>query len=161
MKPAKRADGQSMVEFALIVPLLLMLIFGVIELGIMFSVYVGLTNSAREAAREGAIYLYTGTSLTWNTGNINSNNAIVDTERLKALSQVITSTMNPLVDPVAALTRTVTYTPSTSLAEYRAGDTINVQLEHDHPLFFGLFGTNRKITIKATSAMKIEPGAGK
>ncbi len=48
--------GQSLVEFALIAPLLVALIVGIIELGILFSVYVGLTNSAREGARAGAIY---------------------------------------------------------------------------------------------------------
>ena len=47
-----------MVEFALALPVLLLLIFGLIEFGMLFSVYVGLTNSAREAARAGSIYQY-------------------------------------------------------------------------------------------------------
>ena len=40
---------------------------------------------------------------------------------------------------------------------YRSGDMIDVQLSHDHPLFFGLFGS-QKIALKATSEMRIEPG---
>src|SRR5215217_2810999 len=153
----QRTRGQSMVEFALILPLLIAFVFGIIELGILLSVYVGMTNSAREAARAGAVYQYGGVPFSANTSaNINT----VDSVRLTYLSQVITSTINPLVDPTTALTSTVTYTPTIPMTPYRGGDTINVQLEHDHPLFFGLFG-KQKITIRASSAMRIEPGATK
>jgi hypothetical protein len=153
----QRTQAQSMVEFALILPLLIAFVFGIIQLGILFSVYVGMTNSAREAARAGSIYQYGGVPFTAYTP---ANIQTVDDERLTYLSQVITSTINPLIDPTTGLTSTVTYTPTTPLTPYRAGDTINVQLEHDHPLFFGLFG-KQKITIRASSAMRIEPGATK
>ena len=144
-----------MVEFALILPLLIAFVFGIIELGIFFSVYVGMTNSAREAARAGSVYQYEGTPFTENsTANIQT----VDGLRLTYLSQVITNTINPLVNPTTAVTSTVTYTPTTPITPYRTGDTISVQLEHDFPVFFGLFG-KQKITIRATSAMRIEPGA--
>ena len=156
-KLSQRRRAQSMVEFALIVPLLLVLMFGIIELGIMFSVYIGMTNSAREGARAGSVYQYEGTPFTENSV---ANIKTVDDERLTYLSQVITDTINPLVDPTTQLTQTVTYSPTTPLTPYRTADTINVQLEHDHPLFFGLFG-DQKITIRATSAMRIEPGATK
>lgn len=149
--------AQSMVEFALILPLLIAFVFGIIELGIFFSVYVGMTNSAREAARAGSVYQYTGVPFTENTS---ANIQTVDDVRLTYLSQIITSTINPLVDPTTELTSTVTYTPTTPNTPYRAGDTINVQLEHDHRLFFGLFGS-QKITIRSISAMRIEPGATK
>jgi Flp pilus assembly protein TadG len=153
----RHSPAQSMVEFALIVPLLLALIFGVIELGILFSIYIGMTNSAREAARAGSVYQYEGTPFTENSA---ANIKTVDDLRLTYLSQVITGTINPLVNPTTALTSTVTYTPSAPITPYRTVDTISVQLEHDHPLFFGLFG-RQKITIRATSAMRIEPGATK
>lgn len=153
----QRDSGQSMVEFALILPILIAFIFGIVELGILFSVYIGMTNSAREAARAGSVYQYGGTPFTENSP---ANIKTVDDLRLTYLSQVITNTINPLVNPTTALTRTVTYTPTAPLTPYRTGDTVVVQLEHDHPLFFGLFG-RQKITIKATSAMRIEPGATK
>ena len=37
--------GQSLVEFALIAPLLFALMFVLVELGIVFSIYIGLTNT--------------------------------------------------------------------------------------------------------------------
>ena len=43
--------GQSLTEFALIAPLFFLLIFGVIQMGILFGGQIGLTNAAREVAR--------------------------------------------------------------------------------------------------------------
>jgi hypothetical protein len=48
--------GQTLVEFALIVPLLVVLISGIITLGIGVFVQQQLTNAAREAARYAAIH---------------------------------------------------------------------------------------------------------
>lgn len=43
--------GAAMVEFALILPLILLLLFGVIEFGRAYNVKVQLTGAAREGAR--------------------------------------------------------------------------------------------------------------
>lgn len=43
--------GAAMVEFALILPLLLLLVFGIIEFGRAYNVKVQLTGSVREGAR--------------------------------------------------------------------------------------------------------------
>jgi Flp pilus assembly protein TadG len=153
----RRSPAQSLVEFALIVPLLVAVIFGIIELGILFSVYIGLTNSAREAARAGSVYQYTGAAP---LSGDPSAQATIDAERALYISQIITDTISPLIDPTTELATTVTYTTVlTQLPEnvYRAGDTITVELEHDHPLFFGLLGP-QTIHVRATSSMRIEPG---
>lgn len=47
----KRHKGQTLVEFALTLPILLMLIFGIVEFGRAFQAWVTLENAAREAAR--------------------------------------------------------------------------------------------------------------
>ena len=44
-------DGQGLVEFALILPLLLLLVLGTVDLGMGFKTYIALTNAAREGAR--------------------------------------------------------------------------------------------------------------
>lgn len=51
----KRDKGQSMVEMALVLPLLLLLMFGIIEGGRLFSSYVELQNHARDGARFASI----------------------------------------------------------------------------------------------------------
>lgn len=52
-RPEQR--GQGLVEFALILPLLLLIIAGVIEFGRMLAIYNGVSNAAREAARYGSV----------------------------------------------------------------------------------------------------------
>ena len=46
-----RMDGQSMVEFAMILPLFVLFIVGVFELGRAFFSYIAITNAAREGTR--------------------------------------------------------------------------------------------------------------
>lgn len=43
--------GQSLVEFALLLPLLIVILIGILDLGRFFGGYVALTNAAREGAR--------------------------------------------------------------------------------------------------------------
>ena len=50
----KRNRGQSLVEFALILPAFLMLIMGIVEFGRMMITYAGVASASREAARYGA-----------------------------------------------------------------------------------------------------------
>ncbi len=48
---SRRRRGQTLAEFALTLPLLLLLIFGVVEFGRIFQAWVTIENSAREAIR--------------------------------------------------------------------------------------------------------------
>lgn len=50
--------GAALVEFALILPLLVMLIFGIIEFSVMLYDKAVITNASREAARAGIVYSY-------------------------------------------------------------------------------------------------------
>ena len=47
----RRQRGQALTEFALLAPLLFLLLFAVIQFGFTLSGHIGLTNAAREAAR--------------------------------------------------------------------------------------------------------------
>jgi Flp pilus assembly protein TadG len=54
-KKGKGERGQSMVEFALIVPLFLLLMFAIVDFGMGFYSWITVTNAAREGARIGAV----------------------------------------------------------------------------------------------------------
>ncbi len=47
--------GQSMTEFAIVLPILVVLLFGIVQFGILFNNYVTLTDAARAGARAAAV----------------------------------------------------------------------------------------------------------
>jgi Flp pilus assembly protein TadG len=51
----KNEQGQTMTELAFVLPILLVLLFGIIQFGIIFNNYVTLTDAARAASRVGAV----------------------------------------------------------------------------------------------------------
>ena len=77
-RPRSRGRGQSLVEFALVLPLLLVLLFGIIEFGLVFKDVLAINQAAREGARAAAVGSTTSTisarvtasATTLNTANI-------------------------------------------------------------------------------------------
>jgi Flp pilus assembly protein TadG len=55
LRIGNREGGAAMVEFAIVFPLLVLLVFGIIEFGRAYNAQITLTHAAREAAREYAI----------------------------------------------------------------------------------------------------------
>lgn len=51
----KSEKGQSLVEFALILPLLVLLLFGITDFGRIFHAYLTIDHAGREAARQASI----------------------------------------------------------------------------------------------------------
>ena len=48
-------DGQAVVEFALVLPLLLMLLLGIVQFGTVFRDYIALTDATRVGARHASV----------------------------------------------------------------------------------------------------------
>jgi hypothetical protein len=84
-RPARTSDtGASAVEFALILPLFVMLVFGTISAGFMFETWLSVTQAARETSRYAATYPIPETSasppvLDIDTWFNNVKNVAVDT----------------------------------------------------------------------------------
>ena len=55
----RRDRGQAVIELALTLPLLLVIVLGVFDFGLMFQKYEVVTNAAREGARVGVLPDYT------------------------------------------------------------------------------------------------------
>lgn len=56
MKSRRKERGAVAVEMAIVLPLLLLILLGIIEFGRVFNVQVSLTQAAREGARHAAIH---------------------------------------------------------------------------------------------------------
>jgi Flp pilus assembly protein TadG len=52
-----RGRGQSLVEFSLVLTPLFLVLLGIIQFGLIFNTYITLTNSAREGARSGTVFI--------------------------------------------------------------------------------------------------------
>jgi Flp pilus assembly protein TadG len=62
LRRARRCEaGAEFVEFALAFPMLLLVVMGIVDFGMMFQQYQVLTNAAREGARVGVLPGYTTT----------------------------------------------------------------------------------------------------
>lgn len=60
---ARKDAGAAAVEFILVLPILLALVFGIINFGFIFATQISLNNSARDAARAGVVTPLGGTAM--------------------------------------------------------------------------------------------------
>lgn len=127
----KNEKGQAMVEFALILPLLLLILCAIIDFGWIFGNQLIATNAAREAARYTAIHYYDST-----TDNDTS-----------IASSIVTQKAPTLVSPSVVLTKSA------------SGDSISItvtsQVDVLTPLISAFF-SGGKYTATATCTMRLE-----
>lgn len=70
----RSSDGQGLVEFALVLTPLLLILFSIIQMGLLFGTQLGLSNAARETAR------YASTLVTTSGTSASSNGASAYTD---------------------------------------------------------------------------------
>lgn len=122
--------GQAMVELALVLPLVLLVLFGIMEFGLVFQAYLTVNHVAREGARLAAV------------GGTNA-----------AINSLITANAAGLT--LADLT--VTITPS-SEASRTAGTMVTVRVDYRFRLIVPLISdiTGATIPMAAALSMRIE-----
>ena len=148
LTPLRDRRGQSIVEFALVVPIVFLLLFGLADLGVMFYVNLTMQNAVREGARSSVVGSSSGGP----------------TQRA-ALVQTIKDSSNGLYDKDAhGQPKLTTYivTPGSSTFKNFTGANIGgggqivmVQLDYTWPLLTHIlspFFTNDEysFTVKAT-----------
>ncbi len=102
---SRRPAGQAMVEFALILPLVALLLFGIIQYGLIFNASMTLRHGAHYAARRAALPGADLSSDAVKTDVCSVITPLLDCNRLQ--SPVVTT--NALVDNVRAVTVSLTY----------------------------------------------------
>ena len=102
--------GQDLMEYALVLPLFLLLVLGVIEFSLLFYQYNVVANAAREGARSGIVMESDSCSTTCLKNRISSaaraNTVGLEADKLTVTSQLGTT---PSLYGVAQVTVTVTY----------------------------------------------------
>ena len=111
--------GAAAVEFALIVPILLVLIFGMVEFSRLYNVQLSLSNAAREGARTMA----------------------VENDPTLTRNKIIASA--PSVNPSISAGN-IAISPATCVA----GATVTVTITYSVSLLTGFFGTNLPLSSK-------------
>ncbi len=113
---ARGERGQSMAEFAMILPIFLVLVFAIVDFGMGLNAWITVTNSAREGARLGAVG---GT-----TSEIQSR--VLSTADGLAVTPTVTNAQGT---PGTSVTVKVDYqynfiSPLSSLVSFLSGDSI-------------------------------------
>ncbi len=101
-----RADGQAFVEFAIVLPVLVLLVFGIAQFGIAFRNYLAITDTARVAARAAAVKR-TSSPCAAATTSIQNN---VSASQWAQISSRITCTAGPNVGDQVKITIKYPYT---------------------------------------------------
>lgn len=60
LRSLRNEEGQGVVEFALVLPLLLALVLGIVQFGITFNNYLTITDATRVGARKAAVSRFLG-----------------------------------------------------------------------------------------------------
>ncbi|MDP4178438.1 MAG: TadE/TadG family type IV pilus assembly protein [Bacillota bacterium] len=125
----KNEKGQSLVEFAIVLPILLLIVMGIAELGMILNSYLTIQNISREVARLGSVGA-TDTDIqniiSSNSTNLNQQNLVVS------------------LAPVAGARN--------------SGDTITAVVTYDYhltvPIISGILKND--VVIKTQTSMRIE-----
>jgi Flp pilus assembly protein TadG len=100
--------GQSLTEFALALPILALLLFAVIQFGIVFNNYVTLTDATRAGARKAAVGRRLGNPVSATITAVRNSATDLNQSNLNV-------TVNSTWQPAADVTVTATYPYSISL----------------------------------------------
>lgn len=129
MRGLKNEKGQSLVELAVILPVVMLVLMGIIEFGIMLNCYLKVENAAREGARSGIV----------NSSNLEIKNSIIR-----------------ISPDLKAENLTLIVTPAETYR--RPGETLTVSINYKYemtvPIISNIFG--RTVDLEAKTSMRIE-----
>jgi len=133
----RRQRGQSLIEIALALPILVLILAAVIDAGRAFDAYITITNAVREGARFGSKYP------TW------------DTEIKRRVANEANGTGTNFTQLQLTVDNVTISYPNGSM---NGGDPIRVTVTYDFPLYFGgLIGLQR-IQLRKSIDMPIMVG---
>ena len=142
-RKAKPPKGQNLVEFALLLPILILIIFGVLELGRAFFAFIAISNASREGAR-----VFTFRPDVTTLANITT---AVDFE---IGSSPLVSTSNIASIQVRCGSSYTLITTNAALKACPKEQPIRVTVTYNHGLIFDLFSLGN-ITLRRSAEMMV------
>lgn len=103
----KREEGQALVEFIIVLPVLLLIVLGIIQFGTLFKDYIALTDAVRVGARQAAV-----------SRTFQNPEAIVVARVQKAGVNLDKNKMTITVEPWDPVTQTKTWAQSGDVTVY-------------------------------------------
>ncbi len=152
-----RGRGQALVEFALVIPIFLLLVAGMIDFGLGLNASITVSNAAREGARLGVVTKLTANELDFigPTGTIQTRVKSVLGSGLVSGATITVTCERPAVPPATTPTACVFATGQTNPPTAKTGDFVVVTVSFGYPMIWPLaFGTT--IGLSSTSRFRIE-----
>lgn len=160
--PRRRMRAQALAEFALVLPILAMLLLGIIQFGFIFTAQIGVTNAVREAARIAAV---TPAVNNTDVGSIASNiyGRLTNANGLLERNVFVFNAAN-IVTTAPADTQ-VCYRSEAAAATGEWAVFVKVDAGYKHPLFIPLLSglldgidgvTDGGLRIGASEEMRVE-----
>ncbi|MDP4088804.1 MAG: pilus assembly protein [Bacillota bacterium] len=129
VKLVRRKKGQALVEFAIILPVIMLLLMGILQFGMMLNSYLEVQNAAREGARTGIV----GSTDTGIRNQITAISPGLD-------SRNMTISINPVEN------------------QRKSGDTLTIKITYSYqmtvPIISNFF--SRPIQLNAQTSMRVE-----
>lgn len=155
-------DGQSLVEFGLVLPLLLLVLSGIFSFGIVFNQFQILTNATNDSARAFALSANGGATSTTSSAPNGDPCAYVNTIVLADAPSLNSSNLKyTIVYTVTSTTTSTTYTGTGSSAPTCAGITMNsgdtVQVTVKYPVTTSIFQwATKSLTLSSSSTELVQ-----
>ena len=149
--------GAVAVEFALVLPLLVMIVFGIIEFGMVMSQKAALASGARTGARYGSVNLYAGDRTCGKV--IEETRSKVTTVGMGATDVGVTVKRGATTVCSAAsgsATPSGGDAPCTNASFAAGSETLYVEATFDTELYIPLTGIDSDITLESTGAYRCE-----
>jgi hypothetical protein len=132
-----KEHGQSLVEFAFTLPMILLLVLGVVDLGVGFKTYIGLTNAAREGVR-------------WVSLHPDDTNCADAFSRIAQETERIGLVMK---SEFATDGYEVSFSPSG--CNYSEGQRVTVSIDYEYELLFGTLTGLPAVPFNASATMVV------
>jgi len=133
--------GAELIEFAMVAPILILLLAGIFDFGMMFRTYEAVTNAAREGARVGVLPGYAAPDV---QARVNEYLLASGLDPAAAATDPVPTRVTTGAGTFAAMSVTVTYT---------------YQFVVLGPIGVAFGGTFGSIPLRATSVMRTETQA--